>query len=503
MQISQQVGIKSKIKQDVVRIFFDVFSWGILVLSFLPIAVFVYIGWYVRYFADDFSTAGILSQEGFWRAQVFWYLSWTGSYLYTFLISLLELGGDGVVRWLPGVVMGLWVILLIAALKNIFQLLNVLVSNLWIAILTGVIIFCTIKSFSDYTQVIFWQTGIIAYQSNLLVFLLIAIYFVRRFPTFDEQTVTRQEYVVMFVVFFIVGGISETWIIMQIALFALGMFALMFERRAIRGSLFHMLANGFMASWLALFVTLIAPGNTNHSAVMDELSLGRIFNYLLVSLVDVPRFLYEWARDRTTLFALITLTGFVGGFSVEEQTNQAKSRGMVLLRTVVLALLAACFMLWMGFFPGYTVFGVRPPDRAIFTAMFIFLWIYGMVCLLIGWSIRSLFSQTAHSWSKFVLILGLAILIYFSPVQTASSQFKLIPVFQLYAQLWDSRDTLLRLSAEQGHMDVVVVSIRRNRALSDLGATIWLLGELEENPANWKNQAAANYYNLNSITGEK
>jgi hypothetical protein len=160
--------------------------------------------------------------------------------------------------------------------------------------------------------------------------------------------------------------------------------------------------------------------------------------------------------------------------------------------------------LWVGLFPGYVVFGVRPPDRAIFTAMFIFLWTYTLLMFVLGWwtASSSVFPVT-RSFARVALTLLLVSLVYLSPVRTGLSQIRLTPVLQLYSQLWDARDAYLRLAGEQGQMDVVVQSIRLNPALSDLRETIWIVGELEESPENWKNQAAAKYYGVRSITGEK
>ena len=479
-------------------------SWGILISVSLPIALYMYSGRYVRYFADDFGTANILLDQGFWQAQVFRYLSWTGSYTNSFLIFLVELGGVSIVQWLPALTMGLWVVLLLVEFRLVLRVINISVSKIWIGILSLVIVFCTIKGFKDYTQVIFWQTGIIAYESNIFVLILITTYFLLRFWVWNAPGVAFWEYGIMFLVFFITGGVSETWIIMQIALFALGLFAAFwFGRQRVHDGPFRMLIVGFLASWLALLVTLMSPGNANHAASMGDLSFGRIFNFLLVSLADLPRYLWEWMKDRTVLLVLITLTGFVCGFQNARNSGQRRDGDIHRLRFGVIVFVGGCFMLWMGLFPGYVVFGIRPPDRAVFTSMFVFLWAYALLSLLVGWFVSRSLSPTNRDRIQLPLVLCLAFLVYLSPVRTGFSQVRLFPAFQLYTRLWDARDEFLRGASGQGETDVVVQSIRYNPALRDLRPTIWLLGELEENPNNWKNRFAAQYYGLKSIRGEK
>ena len=90
---------------------------------------------------------------------------------------------------------------------------------------------------------------------------------------------------------------------------------------------------------------------------------------------------------------------------------------------------------------------------------------------------------------------------YWMQVRTASASAQLIPTLRIYAQLWDERDAFLRQAGAQHKGAVVIPSLRRNPALHDLPPTsIWMLGELEENPGFWINQAAASYYGLKSIS---
>jgi hypothetical protein len=362
-----------------------------------------------------------------------------------------------------------------------------------------VIVFCTIRGFNDYTQVIFWRTGIIAYLSNVLLFILILLYILNRF-LLSTKRVRPWEYGVMLVAFLIAGGICETWIVMQVSLFAIGILvALLFRKKLPHDDLLKMLVVGFIASCLAFLITIMAPGNSNHSSTMEDLSLQRIIKYLFVSFADVPWFLVEWVNRRTILAGLITITGFIAGLYGKRQSDLD---GRIYLQFGGIMLVCACLMLWMGLFPGYTVFGVPPPDRAIFTAMFIFLMAYALFCFLIGWIVGSLLPSSFQNPVYVLLAFCLAVLVYLSPIQTAISQLKLIPILQLYAHLWDERDAFLRRAGEQGQGDVTIPSIRYHPDLGALKSTIWLVGELEEDPGNWKNNAASIYYGLHSITGQ-
>jgi hypothetical protein len=402
------------------------------------------------------------------------------------------------VQWLPAVALVLWLALHYLVLDLIFRLLKITISRIWVVVLSGVIIFCTIRGFDNYTQIIFWQTGIIAYLSNCIVFLLILLYFLKRF-FFSGRQVERWEYGVMFLVFFLMGGISETWIIMQAALFALGILAtLLFGKKLPQAGLLNMLLAGFFASLLSFVVIFLAPGNSNHSYTMDELSALKVVRSLFVSFADVPRFLIEWVNKRTILCLLIVIASFLCGLQCQTEDGERKG---TYLQFGGMAFLAAYLLLWMGFFPGYAVFGVRPPDRALFTAMFIFLMAFSLLCFLIGRAAGSYLPTHGRNLISAVLALSLAFLLYLSPLRTGISQIKLIPVYRLYAQLWDERDAFLRKSSQQGRLNVTIPSIRYHPGLSPIKSTIWLDGDLEENPTNWKNNSVSLYYRLSSITG--
>jgi len=100
------------------------------------------------------------------------------------------------------------------------------------------------------------------------------------------------------------------------------------------------------------------------------------------------------------------------------------------------------------------------------------------------------------------LVLLLASMVWMQG-RTAVAAAQLVPTLRAYVQRWDARDAFLRQAGAQKQGGVVIPSLRRDPALHDLSpASIWMLGELEENPHFWVNQAAASYYGLKSISGK-
>src|SRR5438874_6444205 len=75
----------------------------------VPLLVYASIGAFARYTADDYCWAGVLREQGFLNAQVWWYVAYSPRYAFTFIVNLVELLGPGIVPILPAVALASWV----------------------------------------------------------------------------------------------------------------------------------------------------------------------------------------------------------------------------------------------------------------------------------------------------------------------------------------------------------------------------------------------------------
>ena len=74
---------------------------SLLALGF-PLVLLGALGWFARYAADDYCTASQVATAGLLKAQSILYVSWSGRFAATLLITLAELFGPLFVRVLPG-----------------------------------------------------------------------------------------------------------------------------------------------------------------------------------------------------------------------------------------------------------------------------------------------------------------------------------------------------------------------------------------------------------------
>jgi hypothetical protein len=473
-----------------------ILPWGLFAASALPLLVLAYLGIFTRYLADDYSTAGALGSMGFWKAQSVWYLGWSGRFSFTFLISLFELAGVRLVPWLPATNLFVWCALLYWTLRQLFCTLELLVSKIWTGILANIIIFGTIKSLPEYAQVIFWQTGILTYQTSILFMTLLIGGLLKRFFLSGRCPLAVWEYCAWFLAFFIGGGFSETWAIIQITLTGLALFAFALTKKSpLRNELLGLLLLGFLTSWAALLVIAKSPGNMNRDTVMAELSVDLLRYAILSAFWDLPRFLSEWFNGNTTLTTLLFLTGLSAGYY---RPLLEKTKSYVLLGLTLL--FGAYILLWAGFIPQYAVMGIRPADRVIIMPMYQFLLAFVLLGLFLGIQLSSRLPSQIYRYVRVLLLTVLSVAMFWIPVRTANSLVSLAPSLKLYAQLWDERDLYLRQASALGEKDVVVDSLRRNPALHNIQMTFWIEGDLQDSSDHWINQMAANYYGLSTIT---
>src|SRR5438552_14945858 len=74
------------------------------------LVAYAYRGWFSRYTADDYCTAGLERVAGFVGAQINWYEAWSGRMTYYFVVGLVEYAGPGIVQVLPAIALLAWLV---------------------------------------------------------------------------------------------------------------------------------------------------------------------------------------------------------------------------------------------------------------------------------------------------------------------------------------------------------------------------------------------------------
>jgi hypothetical protein len=247
-----------------------------VILLALPLVLYAWIGFYSRYVADDFWTAGYLRQLGFWEAQRYWYLSFSGRYSFTFLVSLIELLGVGATRWLPVSSLVLWTGALYWFWDGLFRLAGLPYSR-WVRLSAALlVIYTTLRTLVfGWQQAFLWQTGLLTYTVPLIGLTFWSAWFLNCLCHPEVDTPKRHTLLWTALLFWFLGGLSETSLAFQTVLLGLALVFFAFSSREIphRRDSLSLLAAGLAGTLAALLCMFIAPG----TSVRLELNAGDYF----------------------------------------------------------------------------------------------------------------------------------------------------------------------------------------------------------------------------------
>ncbi|HEV7666176.1 MAG TPA: DUF6056 family protein [Chloroflexota bacterium] len=466
---------------------------GALGLSLaVVIAAYAYRGWFARYTADDYCTAGLQRAAGFVGAQVDWYQNWSGRFSYYFVVGLFELVGPAIVQVLPAVAL----LALIAA--GGWALRPVAVRQRWpvptltaTLVSTAVALIC-VQGAPNVDQSLFWQTGMLTYVLPL-VLLTVSIGWLAR--VWAADAVSRWALLGNGVLLLVTAGLSETSLGVQLTLlvFAVAFALLVRPVRATAVSTF--LVVGLVASLIGAVLVVIAPGNYLHelrvtgrvhsvSELPDAFRAGIDFVGLFARAVQF--------RARVGVVLALGLSIWLGLHGA--RVNRAASTGQAWLGRVGLGLgIVVCgwVLLLAAIVPGYFAQQWDVPERAQIVPV----WVAALGLCGVGYLLGEALGQAARRRSQLDRVLAApawnAVLVALAVVSllalpTALAQ---VPVDTAYAAEWDALDATIRERALSG--DQVTVE----RTLPPHFGFEFLTSD----PTYYPNPCVAQFYGLTSI----
>jgi uncharacterized membrane protein len=468
----------------------------ISVLLMIPLVSHAYAGSYSRYVADDYCTAGILSERGLMRSQVYWYTTWSGRFSFTASVNLLELIGPSVVPYLPAIALILW---LGAATLCIRQWTNFRTGSkdlLLSFMLSQVLLVATFDATPNVFQSLYWQTGMLTYSFPLiLVTAILAIAGWLRTRA-GRSPSTTAAILVGGPLALIVGGYSETIVSVQTAALMLLLALLLWnpEYRT-RGALRSFTIACLIGSLVAMALVIAAPGNATRQAEMPAppglLTLAYLSNrYALAFSAKAI------LASPLTVLLCAALAFFVGGLwanGVREPSlfnlpwGGRRSRALPIVAPAFLgyALILATTAPYV-----YTI-GTYPDDRVLVTAQYILdctLALCGFELGLLA-SRHSRASLGARVLASRSLPYAVAVISLASCLWATQRIWTRVPEMRAYARSWDQRHTEIQRAVRGGATSLVVERLPR---LADLG-------DVSREPERWINICIARAYGLESI----
>lgn len=468
-----------------------IFTFGIALI------LYAYLGFFSRYYADDFCITGGFFTYGFWQSQIKLYVSWSPGFTGTFLQNLSELFGRSAIQAWPALLIVFWTLAVTWAIVQAGRVTRLKVPAGLALLLAEVLVFFTILKAPQQYQVIYWRIGLVGYTLPLAFLVLLIGLIFNRLRKTDPVHLPWGGSAACAVLAFFCGGISITYVTLQTWFLALALGTVWLtikppSRRNIR----MLVAAALVGSLLALLVVAIAPGNAVRLSTMP--ARPHILPFTIMAVTNAFHFIYVFLKDFAFQNILAVLVSMLITYLL-----YARDRGLPRLRpssltfVLFLAPVAGFLLVLAVCAPSTYAESSNPEGRVLFAARFIMVFLMITVGALVG-MILSQFHVSANEPSPVYLQLILAavlLVVILYPLYDARKSFLEIPVYRQRAATWDAHDAFIRTSIQQGVLDVNILDSQA-RSFDEF---TWL-SDLTSDPHNWVNQCAANFYGLHHLT---
>jgi Family of unknown function (DUF6056) len=439
---------------------------GVALALALPLLGYAVIGSFARYTADDYCWAAELRIDGFVNAQIAWYTGYSPRYAFTFLVNLIELAGPAIVPALPAAAIVVWLATLAWTFVQFKIKLGRLSTTTSAVLLAEVAALGTLQTAPDMAQSLYWQTGMLTYLLPLVLGTFL-IGWIRR--ALDRPAPKLWALTVSWLVTFVAGGLSETYLIPQnvaltLALLVSALFAAKGPARRVASA--HLVA-ALAGGVLALLVIVVAPATTYRvGGTPADLWLASSAS-IATGGVQVLRLVRYFPLTVLLCLALPAVSG--------AGAPRVQGRWLLLVSAVAAITLPFCY------FPSFYAQNGNPPARSLIVPGAILI---GYL-LFAGYSLQGrlkLIPQPAR------VAVAVALAVAQVGVAAASLPEQVIAAQQAAAR-WDTTDQDIRASRDAGQADVTV------------SPTPPYLGENFVTPdrQNWFNMCVARYYGVRSI----
>ncbi|MDP4126297.1 MAG: hypothetical protein Q8912_05060 [Bacillota bacterium] len=450
---------------------FGIFSYFVLKTAY-----------WTRMFADDYCTAGILHSKGFWGAQVYWYEHWSGRFSYDLAVHCSEIFGMIAIRFLPVILVGLFVASLALVFVIFYRLdekkvRRVLVSTFLAAFIAPLII----TAAPNVYQVLYWQTGSLTYFIPFIFFNIVLALIYLRATSYNKLRIIS-----IAALAFFAGGFSESYIVLQISILSmLIVYGLIWGKKEVKN--IRNLGVALLSSIVSMIVVIAAPGNTVRSASLPARTslVAAIYETILKS----GSYVLELIKNKPFMATAGVL--FVLGLVLSKVflPKLKESFSTIIMRFLYLvgcgfAIVCAVFL------PGLYALGSTPPERTLFLIVYPLL----MLSFVLGLFSTPLIERLWPKKEKaivVVLVTTAAIILSLLSYNRYISESKVLDSMRVYGMEWDVQNKVLE--ASRGSNKTVIVNVLR--PIGDLDV-IWT----DRN--SWVNSCAANYYKVGQVIGK-
>ena len=350
----------------------------LLFFSVMLICPFFLLSYYNNPSADDFAFVYTTSSNGFWKAQVSWYMIWTGRYGSLFILSLHPLLIHSLLLYKASSV-----IILSLTIHSIYTFLRITFNFLNKAILLSlslVITFCFLNSMPTLVQGIYWAPGAITYQLGNILSLYLATNIIR--STFKNYPSSIPQIIFNCLLIILICGLNETSMItLDFILFSFLSYQL-FKKQSNKKEIIVYMCLAVVCS----LVVILSPGNAIRGAEFVNTGKNMPLHTIISSFKEGYSELLKWCSTSQLLIASVfTALSYLAGAELKDKINNNKFG-------ILLFVLWGYLLIAVSFSTGFWSTGFLAPDRTINVSYWLFICIWVSTVLLLTSYVHSALS---------------------------------------------------------------------------------------------------------------
>ncbi len=475
-----------------------------LVITAPILATFAVKGFFVRYIADDFCTAGSVVEHGWWGAQFHWYNSWSGRFSFTASITALEALGGWVAQVLPTLTIIGWLAALSWTLMQVLSRVGIAVGYVVAYCLSSLVLITYVITNPHPGQTFYWFTGNITYTLPLVLLTVAIGMAIKSLHNLNQQSSlraylrSRQAWwaVAAGGVFFMAASLNETYAVFQLAvigLFLASVVLAQLQKRSFGYTQIVVIGSWICLSLLSTLIMYVAPGNAVRDAAFpDNPTISQTLEYALNA--TNTYLINDWQYAVYIYIFIISACLFTWALKQSSKSTQKENITTIVYQSVTILVIAYLLCVLVQA-PSYYVQHYPTAARSLASMPFTL----SVATLLIGYQMaRAVNSIEAFSLSLLRPIIILALMAVGTKVLMSQTLYHVdttmqqLPDLQQYATSWDRQSGRL---IDLGQSQAGAATVGR------LGHT-FDLEDVSVDSSHWINQCMAQYYAIRSIWAE-
>jgi hypothetical protein len=457
-----------------------------IALGFLGLGLIAYLGYFNRYFADDwcyaadFKTLGLLGTLEGYAFRVSYASNRFSLTLFSGLMHPFSITG---VQMMTGLGVFLWLVGIYLSLANLDSYVSAF-SFRAVRLLVSVLFLYYVLYLAPHPyQNLHWRAGFMPYTAPLIFWTFLTAIFTRQLKT---RQVRAGQFPLIFLFAFFGAGFSEAANAFFVASILLVLGVSLYGKR--RGGLWGQLllpgaAIGAAGAGLALVVLVMSPAIplrlVSYRAPTEFLALP-----FLVASLGVDFFEYFVKSFPIPTFVLLAAGGGMAYLFVKEHNGIRLSTS---LKHMAILIGCAYLLIAASQAPSAYIEHGPPEARGLFPARFILIG----TLLSVGWTAGAYLKSAFHrNYAVAIAVLTVGIF-YAYTARSILIVSDRVEIYSQRAEIWDERDAKIIADRDRG---ITVVEVAGIDSLPVGG-----MRDFKSEPGDWINECAAVYYEVDAI----